>query len=79
MADPDHLHQALVMTTAALQAAVDTRQVHPGAVLTLTGPWAHLGSMTIREILDRAGAALGSASVTTVNIDSLPEMAGGRA
>ncbi|QRE77355.1 hypothetical protein F1D61_30945 [Methylobacterium aquaticum] len=73
MGEQDHLRQALALTTAALQAAVASGQVHPSAKLTLTGSWAHLGSAAVSEILDRANAALGAARSTTANIDSLPE------
>ncbi len=75
MGEQDPLRQSLALTTAALQAAVTSRQVHERAVLTLTGPWAHLGPVTVREILDRANSALGAARTTPANIDSLAEKA----
>ncbi|MGF3025598.1 hypothetical protein ACQVP2_22570 [Methylobacterium aquaticum] len=67
------LRQSLALTSAALSAAVASGRVTERDVLTLTGEWADLGSVTVREILDRAGAVLGCASVTPANIDSLPE------
>lgn len=70
------LRQALAMTAAALNAAVAMGQVDPRGRLTPTGRWAHLGSATISEILDRANAALGPDRTTPANIDSVTEKGG---